>query len=134
MNIIEFLRTIYLGDRSCRSILIDGWNSELKLQVSCISRVRSKTWNYYTDEDIEDGHMVFGNVSFISFDPQGFLPDDLINSIEAHVIDQQSGTCEVKLSIDSVDSKGFRTEVVVTIHADTLSLETNDAPAVRITS
>jgi hypothetical protein len=43
MNPAEFLVTIYLGDRGCKGISIDGWNRQVSIQIDEISRIRSKT-------------------------------------------------------------------------------------------
>ena len=53
MTPIEFVKTIYLGDRGCESVLVDALNNTVKLKIDCISRVRSPTgfWSYYNDED-----------------------------------------------------------------------------------
>ncbi len=52
MNIPDFLKTIYLGDRACKSILLDGYENEVKIQIDCISRVRGETWDYYNEENL----------------------------------------------------------------------------------
>jgi len=64
MNIEDFLRTIYLGDRACKAIEIDGWEKTVRIKVDCISRLQTGTeaWNYYTDEDVVDGFLVFREV------------------------------------------------------------------------
>jgi len=39
----DFLKTIYLGDRGCKKIIIDGWQGRVLMQVNLISRIRSVT-------------------------------------------------------------------------------------------
>ena len=82
MNPTEFVKTIYLGDRACKAIIIDGWNSCVRLQVDCISRVRDMTgkWDFYTEEDVSDGFIVFDGVGAIELRNAGHVPNDSINS------------------------------------------------------
>lgn len=62
MNAVEFVRSLYLGDRACKAITMDGWNASIRISVDTISRVRSPSaeWDYYTAEDVADGVLVLG--------------------------------------------------------------------------
>lgn len=132
MNIVEFLGTIYLGDRALKSILIDGWRAEVKLQVSCISRIRSDSWNFYTDEDLPEGCLVFQGVTRVIHDASGFVPNDVINEIRAEAIDWVAGVFLISVNADSVDDKGDRTEVWMKIYANSMVLEAGDGSGRRI--
>ncbi len=134
MNVIEFIKTIYLGDRGCMSLLIDGWNAEVKVQVDSISRVRSDSWDFYVDEDLEEGFLVFEGVSWVSLDPPGVIPNDFINSIEAEPLaGSDHSRYLIVMSIGgSVDPPGATTEVTVRIHATAMALEDSHNPGVRI--
>src|SRR5437762_5465194 len=79
----EFIRTLYLGDRGCKSITIDGYGAAVKVQATCISRVRSSSgnWDYYKDEDIVDGFIVFADVVECELQNGGHVPNDSINDI-----------------------------------------------------
>jgi hypothetical protein len=128
MTPAELLKTIYLGDRACKGIYIDGWNGSVSLHVDVISRIRSPsgTWDYYADEDIPDGRLVFTGVTGIRFDPSGPVPNDLIHEIRVvDVQDLRSGKelFLFVLSISSVDEAGTPTEVKLEIHAANLHLE-----------
>ena len=80
-KIKRFLNSIYLGDRFCEGI--DIKDRQIRLQINCISRVRdgSGEWNYYSDEDIEHGCLVFDEVVDFGWD-NGLCINDEIYDIE----------------------------------------------------
>lgn len=132
MDIVSFLKTIYVGDRSCKSVLIDGWNSEVTIQVTCISRVRSATWDYYTAEDLPDGFIIFKGVKSVVLDPIGMIPNDIINDIRAEPLQDAHAKYMVIMSVDSVSTLGERTEVQIRIYADSMALEDYRNPGLKI--
>ncbi|HYW80304.1 MAG TPA: DUF6258 family protein [Thermoguttaceae bacterium] len=136
---VEFLKTIYLGDRVCKSILIDGSQHQLVLRVDCISRIRdpSGRWNFYRDENIEDGLIVFTDVSSFKISPLGVIPNDAINEL---VVDETKVASEqdimawtFRLSIDSITSDSTNVEAVLEIVSSGIHIEDPCRPGVWIT-
>ncbi|HEY6332895.1 MAG TPA: DUF6258 family protein, partial [Blastocatellia bacterium] len=129
---------IYLGDRGIKSILIDGWNSRVAITVTAISRVRdpSGRWNFYTDEDIEDGVIVFTGVSSFNLNPSGPIPNDFIEFVTCEESPQeqcqQPDSYEFRLLVGSVDDNAKSTQVSVVIVAQGLHLEDPKRPNVEI--
>ena len=130
MTPVEFMRTVYLGDRGCKSILIDGAASETKIQINVISRVRSETWDFYSAEDLIDGRLVFEGVSSVSFEPPGPVPNGLIDVLSVECPSEDSSDFRFVFVTESVDQTGEATRVVIEILARSVALE--DAKGRRI--
>jgi hypothetical protein len=135
MNPREFINTIYLGDRFCKTILLDGYNERIKLQINMISRIRSESgkWEYYNDENIEDGLIVFTGVKSISFEPQGFIPNDEIELVSAELIEDDEEKYLFNISAASCDEQGICTRVEIKIVAKGIHLEDPTKKDVEIT-
>lgn len=134
MNPREFINTIYLGDRFCKSILIDGYNERVKIQINMISRIRSASgnWDYYNDENIENGLIVFTGVKSILLEPQGFLPNDEIELVSAEPIEGDEAKFLFNISAASCDQQGKYTKVEVSVLAEGIHLEDPSKPDVEI--
>jgi len=128
MKIKEFINTIYLGDRWLKSIIVDSVNSKVKLQVNLISRIRSEDgfWNYYNDENIEDGFIVFTDVENLEISPQGVIPNDEICNYEINIINDD--VSEVIFYIGSYDKNNNYTEVKLRLVVGGIYLEDPKQP------
>src|SRR5262244_3161493 len=115
MNPEQLLKSIYLGDRGCKALLIDSWNRRILIQATLISRLQPGTdsWNFYSGGDIPDGWVVFTDAVSITFDPAGPIPNDLINEFKVKLLESGESRYKFSLSIDSVDESGTRQEIVV---------------------
>jgi hypothetical protein len=132
----RLLQTIYIGDRACKAVLIDSWKDRVAVQIDVISRLKpgAKTWDFDTEEDIQDGWLVFSEVSAIRFDPPGPLPNDYITSISVKSADSPKAFARFlfELSIGSVNEFADSTEVRVLIEANHLHIEDPKRPGVEI--
>lgn len=135
MNPIEFVNTIYLGDRFCKCITIDGFGDQVKIQVNMISRIRSESgnWEYYNDENIEDGIIVFDGTESIIFEPQGYVPNDEIEIVGVDQIEGNEEKFLFQISTASCNKKGEYNEVTIKIVAKGIYLEDPANPDERIT-
>lgn len=133
MNPKEFVNTIYLGDRFCKRIIIDGYNDQIKIQINMISRIRNNSgnWKYYNDENIEDGMIVFNGTESIIFDPQGYLPNDEIQFVSVDEI-EGNGKFIFRISAASCNKYGEYEDVIITIVAREIFLEDPTNPSKKI--
>ena len=126
----ELAKTIYLGDRVCKCLLMDGWNKRVSIQVDFISRIRdaSGRWNFYTDEDIKDGRIVFESVRYCSIEPQGLLPCDWIEFVTIEPASNSDSRDDTPaflftLSLGAVDAGGNAQELIMRMIAEDMYLE-----------
>src|SRR5215471_17536878 len=131
MNAVDFVRSLYLGDRCCKTIMLDGRNATVRVMVDTISRIRSPSgnWDYYTAEDVVDGVIVFEDVTFVELDNAGAIPNDSINSIEARWSAKQ---VEVTMSIDCVAADATHHETTLRVRCRGVHLEDPSHPEQRI--
>ncbi|SFJ51660.1 hypothetical protein SAMN02910355_2908 [Terrisporobacter glycolicus] len=112
MNTIDFLKTLYFGDRYCVDFNIDNKKKEVRIIVNCISRIRSESgeWDYYCDEDVEMGTVVIYGVNEVILDKTGLTPNEDIYAtkiendlykftIEASYIDEEAETTDLTFTV-----------------------------------
>lgn len=126
----EFLKTIYLGDRACKGLVLDGWKDEVKIHINAISRVRGDAWDFYTDEDVDDGFLVFEGVDHISFDPPGRIPNDEIGEIK--FLGYDDGRFTVMIELGHGDEASQYITVKTTIRAKAVAIEKPGEEGARI--
>ena len=135
-NPTDLLKTVYLGDRACKGLTIDSWGKRLVLHVNCISRIRSQSgeWQFYTDEDIPDGLLVFTGLDSIELAPSGHVPNDAINSIDVKTLsdDPLAPLFLFEISVGSSSGKGEVTEVTIKAVGRDVHLENPARPGVVI--
>ncbi len=124
----SLFKTIYLGDRSCLSLIWNKLSRSLIVEVDLISRIRSQTgeWEYYTDEDIQSGRLVFFGVTCLSFSPESLVPNDFINLFECNELNDGKLACS--FSISHVAENGDSTEVSIEFVAEDFALEDPKKP------
>jgi hypothetical protein len=122
----QFIKTIYLGDRLCLSLNMEGTKKRISLKVDCISRVRGESWNYYDAEDVHDGFLVFEDVVSCHLDSKGQLPNDWIEPVSVTKMDGDSTAWKFVFSLGVIDSKGVSSETLLTVIAENISIETKD--------
>lgn len=117
MNPQALFKSIYLGDRACKSFVYDETKRKLGIQVDCISFLRPGTeiWDFYTDKDIHNGWIVLEGVTQLSITSADATPNDFINDISVEKDKDSSEYFRVIISIDSVSSNGDTTEVTISV-------------------
>jgi hypothetical protein len=135
MRIDQFLATVYLGDRACKSITVDGWRERVTLVINEISRVRSASgrWEYYNDENIEDGSLVFSGVKSFSLTPPGPLPSDYIDIASVELVDESQDLFRVKFSVGGHQPLSGTVQMqLIEIVAERVHLEDPLRPGIEI--
>lgn len=133
MNPIQFLKSIYLGDRYCINLHVDNEEKQVKLHVNSISRIRDKSgeWNYYYDEDIEDGVIVINGVKKVIFDKSGLLPNDQIYDFHARKIDND--VYEFTIETSYVDEYAITADLIFTVVGEEVYILDPSKPNIKIT-
>ena len=134
MDTFALVKSIYLGDRACKAVILDGSSSSVRLHVDVISRIRSASgqWEFYSDEDIVDGFVVFEAVESVWINNNGHLPNDEISSIECE--QRGDGRLEVRINLGSVDVRANYHEANIQLVCRSIYLEDPNRPGVEIRS
>ncbi|RSK26569.1 hypothetical protein EJF36_06680 [Bacillus sp. HMF5848] len=128
-NPIEFLNTIYFGDRYCERINIEG--DVVELQINLVSRIRrnSGEWNFYSAEDIENGVLVFSGVEEVQYDDTELLPNDEIYNISVKPLENNY---EFKIEAGHVNQNAEHYDVIIILIAKELYLKDPKNPNTKI--
>jgi len=132
MSIEDFMKTVYLGDRFIKEIVLDSYKREMKIKINEISRIRSQSglWDYYNDENIEDGYLVFTEVDNFSMEPLGSIPNGELHDWKFENL--KENTYKVTLFMGAHRQNGEYNEVIINLTSDGLCLEDPQKPSERI--
>lgn len=123
---------MYFGDRACKAVIIDGWKAEVSIQLDCISRVRGDTWNYYRDEDLIDGFIVFEGAKKIEWDPNSKIPNDAVIALTFEPCGTQEAQYIFHIEIASGDEKTRElVPVRISVLAEGLALQSREGVRIR---
>lgn len=133
MNIEDFLKSIYLGDRYCISEIYDKKNKLYQIHMNCISRIRSNDgeWHFYTDEDIENGIIMFEGIEEITRENKKELNDEIY---EIEIIGKEKEFIQFCIYGSNVNDEGITTDVNIYIKAKELYVMDPKKKGVKITA
>ena len=102
------------------------------MQLDCISRVRGETWNYYRDEDLVNGFIVFEGTKKIEWDPNGRIPNDAIIALTFEPCSAEGAKYIFHIEIASGDEKtGETVPVRIGILAEGIALQSREGVKIR---
>lgn len=108
-KIEKYLKSLYFGDRWCENVIYK--NDNFIIQVNLISKLEEgeEKWNFYSEEDIEHGLLVFTEVERIDYDKNLVLNDEIY---EIEVVGEENGKflfvvygCHIYDDASSIDVK-----------------------------
>lgn len=113
-QISNFLNSLYLGDRYCEKVEIT--DKKIIFQINCISRVKpgTTTWNYYTDEDIEHGCLVFDEIKECNSKSELIINEDIY---EISVLDKCDDIYTFLIQGSNFSDNLISTDIEMTIQA-----------------
>jgi len=132
MNVKSLIKSVYLGDRYCTKIIFDGEKDQVEVHVNLISRVRSTSgeWNFYSDEDIENGAIVFEGIKDINMGNMCMIPNDQIYNID--VKGMENGLFEVVIETSHVDKDANTHDLSMRLIVENAYLYNPALPKVKI--
>ena len=109
-----FLNTIYLGDRFCEKMEIA--RNKIVIQINLISRIKKehKKQDYYFEENIEHGHLVFDDVIEYFQDSELLFNDEIY---EIQVIDKKDDIYCFVICGCNISDKSVSTDIQMHIWA-----------------
>jgi hypothetical protein len=118
------IRSLYLGDRYVKSMLLDSVNQQIKIVIDRISRVDPLTgnWDYYAAGDIIDGALVFDGVRGFSTKQNGSLFNDEISSLACRASAEFPELIEFLVEGSGVDDSAVSHDIDMVIVAKSISL------------
>lgn len=124
MEVENLIKKLYFGDSGCKNIIIDCWAETIKIQLDAFFLLAGDYFCYQNDQEIIDGFIVFSGVKLFSFSNDN-MPNDSLNEIVLlETGNSVEGQHKFAISINHIDANAQSTEVIFTIVADAISIET----------